>query len=106
MSYHIYYNDRKYTRLKILFSPEFTGAFFYKILELIEFPLSEKEDVLFRFTITELVTNAIRASKENNVEMNVRIELCRITVWGLIKACCPLKLMKLSAIPRYFRKNL
>jgi anti-sigma regulatory factor (Ser/Thr protein kinase) len=70
----IYYDDRGYTRLKILFSPEFSGAFFYKILELIEFPLSEKEDVLFRFAITELVTNAIRASKENNVDMSVRIE--------------------------------
>jgi anti-sigma regulatory factor (Ser/Thr protein kinase) len=74
MSNLIYYDDRGYTRLKILFSPEFSGAFFYKILELIEFPLSEKEDVLFRFAITELVTNAIRASKENSVDMSVRIE--------------------------------
>ncbi len=74
MDYYLYYNDRSYSRLKILFSPGFSGAFFYKILELIDFPLSEKEDVLFRFAITELVTNAIRASKENKVEMSVRIE--------------------------------
>jgi anti-sigma regulatory factor (Ser/Thr protein kinase) len=74
MDYYIYYNGHAYSRLKILFSPEFSGAFFYKILELIDFPLSEKEDVLFRFAVTELVNNAIRASKENEVEVNVRIE--------------------------------
>jgi len=115
MSYHIYYNDRKYTRLKILFSPEFTGAFFYKILELIEFPLSEKEDVLFRFTITELVTNAIRASKENNVEMNVRIEfsifntILRVVVQdyglGFDKSVLPFKIDEAISNPQVFSEK-
>ncbi|MBN1799056.1 MAG: ATP-binding protein [Spirochaetales bacterium] len=115
MSYHIYYNDREYTRLKILFSPEFTGAFFYKILELIEFPLSEKEDVLFRFAITELVTNAIRASKENKVEINVRIEFSifnaelRVVVkdygLGFDKSMLPFKINEVISDPQVFSEK-
>jgi anti-sigma regulatory factor (Ser/Thr protein kinase) len=115
MSFHIYYNDRKYTRLKILFSPEFTGAFFYKILELIEFPLSEKEDVLFRFAITELVTNAIRASKENGVEINVRIEFSvfnddlRVVVkdhaMGFDKEILPFKINEAIGNPQVFSEK-
>jgi anti-sigma regulatory factor (Ser/Thr protein kinase) len=115
MSFHIYYNDRKYTRLKIFFSPEFTGAFFYKILELIEFPLSEREDVLFRFAITELVTNAIRASKEQGVEMNVRIEfsifntVLRVVVkdhaLGFDKSILPFKIDEVITDPQVFSEK-
>lgn len=71
---YILYKGNCYTKLRINFSPKLNGSDFFKILELVEFPVKEGESVLLKYAITELVTNSIRALHEKKSDKEVVVE--------------------------------
>jgi len=72
---YIIYKGNCYQQLKIHFSPRLNGADFFKILELVDFPLKEADTVLLKYALTELVTNSVRALHERKIDSEVIVEL-------------------------------
>ncbi len=72
---YIVYKGNCYTELRIHFSPKLNGSDFFKILELIDFPVKESDNILLRYALTELVTNSLRALHERKIEREVSVEL-------------------------------
>lgn len=72
--HYIVYKGNCYTKLKVHFSPALKGSDFFKILELVEFPVKEAESVLLKYAITELVTNSIRALREKKSSREVIVD--------------------------------
>ncbi|MBN1525882.1 MAG: ATP-binding protein [Spirochaetales bacterium] len=70
---YLSYNDNFYSQLKIEFSPKLNASMFFRILELVEFPLSPDENTVIKFALTELVTNSIRALHEINSSREIQI---------------------------------
>ena len=73
MHYYIQYQEDFYKSLNIEITPTMTGALFFKILELIRFPISEQMEGLTKFAINELITNSIRASREQSTNNNIKL---------------------------------
>jgi hypothetical protein len=71
---YILYKGNCYSKLKVHFSPKLNGADFFKILELVEFPIKESENVLLKYAITEFVTNSTRALNEKNIEKEIIVD--------------------------------
>ncbi|HEQ72287.1 MAG TPA: hypothetical protein ENN69_07345 [Spirochaetia bacterium] len=72
--YYIVYKGNCYSTLNVLFSPKLSGSDFFKILELIEFPLKESENVLMKYALTELVSNSVRALHERKRLREVAVD--------------------------------
>ncbi len=72
---YIVYKGNCYADLKIHFSPKLNGSDFFKILELVDFPVKESENVLLKYALTELVTNSVRASHERKVQKELTVDL-------------------------------
>jgi anti-sigma regulatory factor (Ser/Thr protein kinase) len=71
---YIVYKGNCYKDLRIHFSPKLNGADFFKILELVEFPFKESDNVLLKYALTELVTNSVRALHERHIDKDVLID--------------------------------
>jgi len=82
---YLIYKENCYTNLTIKFPPQLTGADFFRILELMEFPLKPSDVVLFKYALTEFVTNSIRALREKNLLKDVLIEF---VIAGNFVKCC------------------
>jgi anti-sigma regulatory factor (Ser/Thr protein kinase) len=72
---YIFYKGNCYGDLRIHFSPKLNGADFFKILELVEFPVKESDNVLLKYALTELVTNSLRALHERKRREAVVVNL-------------------------------
>ena len=72
---YIVYKGNCYTELFIHFSPKLNGSDFFKILELIDFPVKESDNIILRYALTELVTNSLRALHERKIDKEVSVDL-------------------------------
>jgi hypothetical protein len=72
---YIVYKGNCYQNLCIHFSPRLNGADFFKILELVDFPVKDTENILLKYALTELVTNSVRALHERKRDHDVVVEL-------------------------------